>query len=59
VNAVGPTPIDTDLIKNVPGNKIEELKNRQCIKRLGNTPLSPISVASTLVNCSIAAFDEE
>lgn len=36
VNAVGPTPIDTDLIKNVPGNKIEELKNRQCIKRLGN-----------------------
>lgn len=35
VNAVGPTPIDTDLIKNVPANKIEELKKRQCIKRLG------------------------
>jgi len=36
LNTFGPTPIDTDLIKNVPGNKIEELKNRQCIKRLGN-----------------------
>lgn len=35
VNTVGPTPIDTDLIKNIPGNKIEELKNHQCIKRLG------------------------
>lgn len=35
VNAVGPTPVDTDLIKNVPANKIEELKSRQCIKRLG------------------------
>ena len=35
VNAVGPTPVDTDLIKNVPENKIEELKSRQCIKRLG------------------------
>lgn len=35
VNAIGPTPIDTDLIKNVPENKIEELKSRQCIKRLG------------------------
>ena len=36
VNTIGPTPIDTDLIKNVPENKIEELKSRQCIKRLGN-----------------------
>ena len=35
VNAVGPTPVDTDLIKNVPANKIDELKSRQCIKRLG------------------------
>lgn len=35
VNAVGPTPVDTDLIKNVPVNKIEELKGHQCIKRLG------------------------
>ena len=29
VNAVGPTPVDTDLIKNVPANKIDELKSRQ------------------------------
>ena len=36
VNTIGPTPIDTDLIKNVPENKIEELKSRQFIKRLGN-----------------------
>lgn len=36
VNTIGPTPIDTDLIKNVPENKIEELKSRQCIERLGN-----------------------
>lgn len=36
VNTIGPTPIDTDLIKNVQENKIEELKSRQCIKRLGN-----------------------
>ncbi|MDY0211295.1 MAG: SDR family oxidoreductase [Acholeplasma sp.] len=35
VNAVGPTPIPTDLIKNVPENKIEELIERQSIKRLG------------------------
>ena len=35
VNTIGPTPIDTDLIKNVPENKIEELKSRQCIMRLG------------------------
>ena len=35
VNAVAPTPIDTDLIKNVPGDKIEALLSRQSIKRLG------------------------
>lgn len=35
VNAVGPTPISTDLIKNVPENKIIELLNRQSIKRMG------------------------
>lgn len=36
VNAIGPTPIDTDLIKNVPKVKIEELLERQAIKKLGN-----------------------
>lgn len=35
VNAVGPTPISTDLIKNVPEEKIQELIERQSIKRLG------------------------
>lgn len=35
VNAVGPTPIDTDLIKNVPVDKIDDLIVRQSIKRLG------------------------
>lgn len=35
VNAVGPTPIDTDLIKNVPAEKINDLIAHQSIKRLG------------------------
>jgi len=35
VNAVGPTPIDTDLIKNVPENKLQDLLSYQCIKRFG------------------------
>lgn len=35
VNAVGPTPIDTDLIKNVPENKLQDLLAHQCIKRFG------------------------
>jgi 3-oxoacyl-[acyl-carrier protein] reductase len=35
VNAVGPTPIQTDLIRNVPGEAIERLVARQPISRLG------------------------
>lgn len=35
VNTIGPTPIETDLIKTVPKNKIEELLQQQAIKRLG------------------------
>jgi 3-oxoacyl-[acyl-carrier protein] reductase len=35
VNAIGPTPILTDLIKNIPENKISELISLQSIKRLG------------------------
>lgn len=35
VNAVGPTPIATDLIRNVPKGKIEALVARQAIRRLG------------------------
>ncbi len=36
VNAIGPTPIETDLIKAVPKEKIEELLQKQTIKRLGS-----------------------
>ncbi|CAD7289030.1 hypothetical protein LMG8286_01615 [Campylobacter suis] len=33
--AIGPTPIQTDLIKAVPKNKIDELLQKQAIKRFG------------------------
>jgi 3-oxoacyl-[acyl-carrier protein] reductase len=33
VNAVGPTPAETDLIRNVPSNKLKELTDRQAISR--------------------------
>lgn len=35
VNAVGPTPIATDLIRNVPKVKINSLISRQAIRRMG------------------------
>ncbi|MDH3604290.1 MAG: SDR family oxidoreductase [Candidatus Tectomicrobia bacterium] len=35
VNAVGPTPVQTDLIKNVPEAKIQALIASQAVKRLG------------------------
>ena len=35
VNAVGPTPVKTDLIKSVPKDKMESLVGRQAIKRYG------------------------
>jgi len=35
VNAIGPTPIQTDLIKAVPKDKIDELLEKQTIKRFG------------------------
>jgi 3-oxoacyl-[acyl-carrier protein] reductase len=35
VNAVGPVPVQTDLIRAVPADKIEALVARQAIKRLG------------------------
>ena len=34
-NVVAPTPIETDLIKSVPDDKLNELLGRQAIKRLG------------------------
>lgn len=35
VNTVGPTPIETDLIRSVPKEKLEELIKRQAISRYG------------------------
>ena len=35
VNALGPTPINTDLIKGVPDDKMQALLNSQLIKRYG------------------------
>ena len=35
VNLIGPTPIQTDLIKAVPKVKIDDLLEQQAIKRLG------------------------
>ncbi len=35
VNAIGPTPVQTDLIKAIPKDKIDELLQKQAIKRFG------------------------
>lgn len=35
VNAIGPTPIDTDLIRSVPQEKLDQLISLQAIKRRG------------------------
>ena len=35
VNAIGPTPIDTDLIRAVPKEKINDLLLKQSIQRMG------------------------
>ncbi len=35
VNAIGPTPIETDLIRSVPKDKIEKLVRMQAIQRMG------------------------
>lgn len=35
VNVIGPTPIETDLIKAVPKDKLDELLEKQAIKRFG------------------------
>jgi 3-oxoacyl-[acyl-carrier protein] reductase len=34
VNVVGPTPMETDLIRNVPNDKIQNIVDRQSIKRM-------------------------
>jgi 3-oxoacyl-[acyl-carrier protein] reductase len=44
VNAIGPCPVKTDLIKNVPVKKIEHLIKQQAIKRYGElTDISNIT----------------
>ena len=35
VNAIGPTPMATDLIKNVPQRKLKDLMKRQSVERMG------------------------
>ncbi len=35
VNALGPTPVRTDLIRNVPEEKLQRLLRRQAIRRFG------------------------
>lgn len=35
VNAVGPTPVETDLIRGVPKEKMDALLERQAIRRMG------------------------
>ncbi|MGG3836310.1 SDR family oxidoreductase [Paenibacillus thiaminolyticus] len=35
VNAIGPTPVQTDLIRSVPENKIQNLLSRQAVQRFG------------------------
>lgn len=35
VNTIGPVPIETDLIRSVPKDKIQHIVDRQTIKRLG------------------------
>jgi 3-oxoacyl-[acyl-carrier protein] reductase len=37
INAIGPTPIKTDLLRGVPPEKLEALISRQAIKRYGET----------------------
>src|SRR6266513_3818925 len=37
VNAIGPTPIKTDLLRGIPPEKLERLISRQAIKRYGGT----------------------
>jgi 3-oxoacyl-[acyl-carrier protein] reductase len=37
VNAIGPTPIRTDLLRGVPEEKVQNLVARQAIRRMGET----------------------
>ena len=35
VNAIGPTPVETDLVRNVPKDKMDALLKRQALPRMG------------------------
>ncbi len=35
VNTLGPVPIETDLIRSIPDDKIQNIVDRQAIRRLG------------------------
>jgi 3-oxoacyl-[acyl-carrier protein] reductase len=48
VNAIGPTPVKTDLIRGVPTEKLDALLRRQAIKRYGE-PRDVINVIDFLV----------
>lgn len=48
VNAIGPTPIDTDLIKSVPKDKMDRLISRQAIIRKG-TPADVANVTDFFI----------
>ena len=49
VNAVGITPLDTDLLKGVPRKKISDLLERQTIKRMATFD-DVINVVDFLIN---------
>ncbi len=36
VNAIGPTPVYTDLVRNIPKSKLDDLLDQQIIHRFGN-----------------------
>jgi 3-oxoacyl-[acyl-carrier protein] reductase len=48
VNAIGPTPIDTDLIRSVPKDKMDRLISRQAIIRKG-TPADVANVTDFFI----------
>ena len=46
-NALGPSPIKTDLIKNIPDEKIKQLLNLLAINKFSNfNKLSPLAVST-------------
>jgi 3-oxoacyl-[acyl-carrier protein] reductase len=48
VNAVGPTPVETDLIRSVPRDKLQALLDRQAIHRFG-TPDDVLNVVDFFI----------